>query len=138
MRWPPWPPLLSKKFEVIIVLRRLQGLDLGKEVESGRRLRIEMKWKGGQKGMALGSLRRSVKRNFTKESEVGDDGVVDWDEEFRSLCNFSGPKEGLFYPWELTFTVFTVSTFWFFCVHTYVFVWLPGKFKIFFSSPWFR
>ncbi|KAH7536884.1 hypothetical protein FEM48_Zijuj03G0033400 [Ziziphus jujuba var. spinosa] len=107
IRWPPWPPLLSKKFEVRILVKRLKGLDIGGEFEGERKVGVELKWKG-QKGMGLGSLRRSVKRNFTKESDVSDDGVVEWDEEFQSLCNFSGPKEGLFYPWDLTFTVFTV------------------------------
>ena len=27
MRWSPWPPLVSKKFEVLVVVRRLEGLN---------------------------------------------------------------------------------------------------------------
>ncbi|XP_021833107.1 uncharacterized protein LOC110772924 [Prunus avium] len=104
MRWPPWPPISTKKFEVVIVVGRLEGLDKT-QFEGERRAVVEVKWKG-QKGKALGSLRRSVKRNFTKEGGISDDGVVELQEEFRSLCSFSGYKEGMFYPWELSFTVF--------------------------------
>lgn len=68
----------------------------------------EIKWKG-QKGIALGSLRRSVKRNLTKKVGVGDDGVVEWNEGFQSVCSFSFHKEGVFNPWEVSFTVFNVS-----------------------------
>ncbi|BBG96899.1 hypothetical protein Prudu_005852 [Prunus dulcis] len=72
MRWPPWPPISTKKFEVVIVVGRLEGLDKT-QFEGERRALVEVKWKG-QKGKALGSLRRSVKRNFTKEGEIRDDG----------------------------------------------------------------
>ncbi|PON82576.1 EEIG1/EHBP1 N-terminal domain containing protein [Trema orientale] len=105
MRWPPWPPLFwSKKFEVVVSFRRIEGLDFEGEEEE-RVIVVEVQWKG-QKGMALGSLRRSTKKNLTKECSVSDSGVVELDEEFRTVCNFSGPKEGAFYPWELAFTVF--------------------------------
>ncbi|PQQ18643.1 uncharacterized protein Pyn_28259 [Prunus yedoensis var. nudiflora] len=107
MRWPPWPPISTKKFEVVIVAGRLEGLDKT-QFEGERRALVEVKWKG-QKSKALGSLRRSVKRNFTKEGGIRDDGVVELQEEFRSLCSFSGYKEGMFYPWELSFTVFDIS-----------------------------
>ncbi|XP_008231958.1 PREDICTED: uncharacterized protein LOC103331128 [Prunus mume] len=107
MRWPPWPPISTKKFEVVIVVGRLEGLDKT-QFEGERRALVEVKWKG-QKGKALGSLRRSVKRNFTKEGEIRDDGVVELQEEFRSLCSFSGYKEGMFYPWELSFTVYNAE-----------------------------
>ncbi|BFG20972.1 hypothetical protein CerSpe_072460 [Prunus speciosa] len=72
MRWPPWPPISTKKFEVVIVAGRLEGLDKT-QFEGERRALVEVKWKG-QKGKALGSLRRSVKRNFTKEGGIRDDG----------------------------------------------------------------
>lgn len=107
MRWPPWAPISTKKFEVVIVVGRLEGLDKT-QFEGESRVLVEVKWKG-QKGKSLGSLRRSVKRNFTKEGGIRDDGVVELQEEFRSLCSFSGCKEGMFYPWELSFTVFNVS-----------------------------
>ncbi|XP_050104676.1 uncharacterized protein LOC126584268 isoform X2 [Malus sylvestris] len=110
MRWPPWPAaeVATKKYTVVVVVRRLQGLELEDEVEEERRaLVVEVKWKGQKKSWRLGSA-PPVKRNFTKEGGIGDDGVVEWDEEFTSVCRFSGYKEEgepLFFPWELAFTV---------------------------------
>lgn len=106
IRWPSRPPLPSKKFEAIIFIHRIEGLCLAQS-DGEKALVCEIKWKG-QKG-ALSSLRRSVKRNFTKEVGVGDDGVVEWNEEFRSLCSFSCYKEGVLFPWEVSFTVLNVS-----------------------------
>ncbi|XP_062091707.1 uncharacterized protein LOC133797710 [Humulus lupulus] len=106
MKWPPWPPLFwSKKFEVVVSFRRIEGLDLVKLDGEEKRVFVEVQWKG-PKGMALGSLRRSTKKNLSKEGSVSDNGVVEFDEEFRTVCNFSGPKEGVFYPWELSFNLF--------------------------------
>uniref|UniRef100_A0A803NUG3 C2 NT-type domain-containing protein n=2 Tax=Cannabis sativa TaxID=3483 RepID=A0A803NUG3_CANSA len=106
MKWPPWPPVVwSKKFEVVVSFRRIEGLDLVKLDGEEKRVFVEVQWKG-QKGTALGSLRRSTKKNLSKESSVSDNGVVEFDEEFRSVCNFSGPKEGAFHPWELALTLF--------------------------------
>ncbi|KAM1811569.1 hypothetical protein ACFX11_028460 [Malus domestica] len=110
MRWPPWPAaaVATKKYTVVVVVRRLQGLELEEEVEEERRaLVVEVKWKGQKKSLRLGSA-PPVKRNFTKEAGIGDDGAVEWDEEFTSVCRFSGYKEEgepLFFPWELAFTV---------------------------------
>ncbi|KAK9282941.1 hypothetical protein L1049_011166 [Liquidambar formosana] len=110
MKWRPWPPLSSKKFEAGLVLRRLEGLDSaqseGKLLEDLTKLVVEVKWKGS-KSIALSSLRRRrVRRNFTKEGGVTENGTVEWNEEFRSVCNFSAYKECVFHPWEVTFTVF--------------------------------
>ncbi|XP_010552885.1 PREDICTED: uncharacterized protein LOC104823154 [Tarenaya hassleriana] len=114
MRWPPWPPLSAAKFEVIVAVHRMDGLDTarfdGDEEGCGdrshRRPRkgpvVEIKWKG-QKTVAL---KRSVARNFTGEGGCGGDGVVEWNEEFTRLCEFSVYKEGLFLPWEVILTVF--------------------------------
>ncbi|RZC82692.1 hypothetical protein C5167_045477 [Papaver somniferum] len=113
MRWP-WPPQLSKKFEVKIVVRKLEELhQIGgdKDVIDGEKplevskLSVEVRWKGPK--FALTSFRRSVKRNFTREEEIRDDdaGVVEWDEDFQSVCNLSAYKENVFHPWEITFTL---------------------------------
>ncbi|XP_059628522.1 uncharacterized protein LOC132271220 isoform X2 [Cornus florida] len=115
MKWRPWPPLSSKKFETKISIRRLEGLRVSSEAvaekrvvfEEFSRLSVEIKWKGS-KGKALRSLRRSVKRNFTKEEGFQDHGV-EWNEEFSSVCSFSEYKEGVFHPWEVAFTVFNGS-----------------------------
>ncbi|PSS04998.1 Origin recognition complex subunit like [Actinidia chinensis var. chinensis] len=108
MKWRPWPPLPSKKFEAKIMIRRVEGLCLfaekGSEIEEFSRLGVEIKWKGS-KGNGLSYLRRSVRRNCTREEGLREDGVVEWNEEFRSVCSFSAYKEGLFHPWEVAFTV---------------------------------
>ncbi|KAA8516821.1 hypothetical protein F0562_017069 [Nyssa sinensis] len=107
MRWRPWPPLLSKKFEVRLVVRRLDGYNpVHAEPEKERGvagLAVEIRWKGPK--IALSSFRRTVKRNFTKEEVVGPNGVVEWEEEFQSVCNLSGYKDNVFHPWEIAFTV---------------------------------
>ncbi|KAF8395482.1 hypothetical protein HHK36_019428 [Tetracentron sinense] len=107
MRWRPWPPLLSKKFEVKLVLRRLEGFHLveleGENPPEVPRLMAEIRWKGPK--IALSSLRRNVKRNITKEEEVRDDGVVEWNEEFQGVLNLSAYKDNVFLPWEIAFTV---------------------------------
>ncbi|KAJ7971695.1 EEIG1/EHBP1 N-terminal domain containing protein [Quillaja saponaria] len=112
MRWRPWPPLVSRKYEVTLIVRGLDGCDLarlGTERGSGevRRLTVEIRWKGPK--LALSSLRRTaVKRNFTREVDmdaVAQNGVVEWDEEFQSLCNLSAYKDNVFHPWEIAFTV---------------------------------
>ncbi|KAA8539063.1 hypothetical protein F0562_025755 [Nyssa sinensis] len=108
MKWRP----SSKKFEAKIVVRHLEGLCISQGVTEKRpafddfaRLTVEIKWKGS-KGNALSSLRRRVKRNFTKEEGLREDGVVEWNEEFGIVCSFSAYKEGVFHPWEVAFTVF--------------------------------
>ncbi|KAJ1404785.1 NT-type C2 domain [Sesbania bispinosa] len=110
MRWPPWPPLSSKKFEAVVIVQRLQGSNSVQPEEEVRSLVVEIKWKG-QKGVALSSLRRSMKRNFTTEVAVSvrDAGVVEWNQEFRNVCTFTGYKENVFYPWEVMFTLSNVS-----------------------------
>ncbi|KAL7184975.1 hypothetical protein ACSBR2_027006 [Camellia fascicularis] len=104
MKWRP-----SKKFEAKIIVCRLEGLcrlsGKGSEIEEFGRLAVEIKWKGS-KSNGLSYLRRSVRRNYTKEESMREDRVVEWNEEFRSVCSFSAYKEGSFHPWEVTFTVF--------------------------------
>ncbi|KAJ8564927.1 hypothetical protein K7X08_001387 [Anisodus acutangulus] len=116
MKWRPWPPLLSsKKFEAKISVNYLKGFNflLNKQVgvQDFDRLRVEIKWKGSSKGSSLNlsSLtRRSVKKNCTKDECLKEDeGIVEWNEEFQCVCNFSGCKDGgVFHPWEVAFTVF--------------------------------
>nr|XP_016507726.1 PREDICTED: uncharacterized protein LOC107825385 [Nicotiana tabacum] len=111
MKWRPWPPLSTKKFEAKITVNCLKGLNFSPDFQ---RLAVEIKWKGskGNNSLSLSSLKRkSVKKNFTKEESLKDDdvGVVRWNEEFQSLCNFSLSKESEFHPWEVSFTVFNVT-----------------------------
>ncbi|EOA32949.1 hypothetical protein CARUB_v10016277mg [Capsella rubella] len=107
MKWRPWPPLVTRKYEVKLAVKKLEGWDLVREgvPEKEERLTVEIRWKGPK--ATLGSLRRTVKRNFTKEA-LGESDVVSWDdEEFQSLCSFTSYKDSLFYPWEIAFSVFT-------------------------------
>lgn len=108
MSWPPWPPLSSKKFEAVVTVHRLKGSRGLEKVEEVRSLVVETKWKG-EKGVALSTLRRNIKRNFTREESLGDAGVVEWNQEFRNVCIFTMHKENVFYPWEVMFTVSNVS-----------------------------
>ncbi|KAK2971307.1 hypothetical protein RJ640_001333 [Escallonia rubra] len=105
MRWRPWPPLSSKKFVTRIMIHRLEGLCSSDCDEDFAGLAVEIRWKGS-KANALTSLRRSLRRNLTREEGLKDDGVVEWNEEFQGVCNFSAYKDGLFHPWEVLFTVF--------------------------------
>ncbi|GMI71117.1 hypothetical protein like AT3G11760 [Hibiscus trionum] len=110
MRWRPWPPLVSKKYEVKLLVRRLEGWDLVAEGwEKLEKLKVEVRWKGPK--ASLGSLRRTVKRNFTKEvCGVDENGVVVWDEEFQILCNLLAYKDNAFHPWEIAFSVLNGSS----------------------------
>lgn len=109
MKWRPWQPLLiSRKMEVGIVVNRVEGLNSGEsggEKEVRRRFVVRINWTG-QKSVGLSSLKRSIRRNITEEGECSGDGIVEWNEEFSTLCSFSSYKDGVFLPWEVVFTVF--------------------------------
>ncbi|KAL4560655.1 hypothetical protein LXL04_032808 [Taraxacum kok-saghyz] len=111
MKWRPWPPLLSRKFEVKLVVKKMEGANsdpVHADPEKDNHRVVEIKWKGPK--ITLGSFRRTAKSDFTRVGEVVDpDGVVLWDQEFRSVCTFSGYKENDFLPWEIGFTVFVGS-----------------------------
>lgn len=118
MKWRPRPELSSKKMEAKITINCLKGVNFSQDFQ---RLVVEIKWKGSKgNSLTLSSLKRkSVKKNFTKEESLKDGGVVYWNEEFKSLCNFSVSKEIAFHPWEVSFRVFNVRylllllRFWF-------------------------
>lgn len=106
MRWRPWPPLVSKKYEVSLVVKTLtlQGCDL---VRAGadKGLVLQIRWKGPK--LTLSSLRRNaVARNFTREAHPDSNDVVFWDEEFHTFCTLSAYKDNAFHPWEIAFSLF--------------------------------
>ncbi|KAK4432643.1 hypothetical protein Salat_1026500 [Sesamum alatum] len=113
MRWRPWPPLISRKYEVKLSVHRLEGggewVHEGTEKDNGGGAAVEIRWKGPK--ISLGKFRRTVKRNCTREEVVkrvdGQNGavLVEWDEEFQSVCSLSGYKDNVFHPWEINFTV---------------------------------
>ncbi|XP_076881076.1 uncharacterized protein LOC143529089 [Bidens hawaiensis] len=112
IKWRPWPPILSKKFRVKLVVKKMEGgvnLDpVHADTEKG--YCVEIKWKGPK--ISLSSFRRTVKRNFTKEVVlVEPNGVVHWDEVFYSVCTLSASsKDNVFNPWEIGFTVLNGSS----------------------------
>ncbi|KAL0346939.1 UNVERIFIED_CONTAM: hypothetical protein Scaly_1709900 [Sesamum calycinum] len=112
MKWRPWPPLISKKYEVKLTVLRLEGGDWVDEVaeKDNGGLAVEIRWKGPK--ISLGTFRRTVKRNCTREENLRrvDDGpnggvLVEWDEEFHTVCSLSGYKENVFHPWEINFSI---------------------------------
>ncbi|KAL8259780.1 hypothetical protein R6Q59_027733 [Mikania micrantha] len=111
MKWRPWPPILSKKFEVKLVVKKMEGAScdpVHADPEIDNRRVVEIKWKGPK--ITLGSLRRTVKRESTKIGEIVDpSGVVLWDQEFHSVCTLSAYKENDFLPWEVGFKVLNGS-----------------------------
>lgn len=116
IRWRPWPPITSRKlYEVRIVVSRLDGLSPASEEEESAvgpapaGLTAEVRWKGPKVGM--GAFRRTVKRNLTKEERLGVGGMVEWREEFQSVCALSLDRENGFHPWEIAFTVFRVTVY---------------------------
>ncbi|XP_047959110.1 uncharacterized protein LOC125204489 [Salvia hispanica] len=100
-----WRPRQSKKLEARITVHRLES---GVKRDDCAGYSVEIKWKGA-KGISLSSLRKSVRRNFTKEVLLNQHGIVPWDEQFRCFCAFSANKDGLFHPWEVSFTLFNGS-----------------------------
>ncbi|QCE05366.1 hypothetical protein DEO72_LG9g370 [Vigna unguiculata] len=106
MRWRPWPPLVSKKYEVRLVVKTLtlQGCDLVRP-GADKGLVLQIKWKGPK--LTLSSLRRNaIARNFTREAQPQPNDVVFWDEEFHTLCTLSAYKDNAFHPWEIAFSLF--------------------------------
>ncbi|MED6106189.1 hypothetical protein PIB30_002641 [Stylosanthes scabra] len=107
MRWRPWPPLVSRKYQVRLVVRRLEGYDLlPGDAQEPPRLTVEIRWKGPKP--TLGSLRRTpLSINFTKEADILAGKVTaQWDEEFYTVCRLNVYKDNAFHPWEIAFTLF--------------------------------
>ncbi|XP_074577659.1 uncharacterized protein LOC141834110 [Curcuma longa] len=101
MRWRA----LSRKFQVKLVVRRVEGVGAEDEASTARKkVSLEVRWKGPK--LALSSLRRTAKKNRTREEQVGDGGVVEWNEEFETVCTLAAHRENAFHPWEVFFTVF--------------------------------
>lgn len=108
IKWRPWPPLLSRKFQVKLIVKKMElGVcdPVHEGVGKGYCRAVEIRWKGPKT-----TFRRTVKRDCTKEVMVLEsNGVVLWDEEFISICTLSGCKENVFYPWEIGFNLLNVS-----------------------------
>ncbi|GAB2263879.1 hypothetical protein Droror1_Dr00026013 [Drosera rotundifolia] len=110
MRWRPWPPLTVRKFDVKLLVHRLIG---GGGGGGGGAVAVEVRWKGGKTGGLGSTLRRNAaatrRRDLTAEvvaNGEGEDSVLQWEEEFRCVCNLSayGGNGGELIPWEIGFT----------------------------------
>ncbi|KAK9691618.1 hypothetical protein RND81_09G208400 [Saponaria officinalis] len=119
IKWKPWLPLQSKKFEAKIVVRCITGLQKIDDDEKSKKnggfdkLKVEIKWKGS-KINGIKSLRKKiVKKNSTRVQELGENGVVSWEEEFKTVCGFFVSKdrvdEGGFLPWEILLVILNDS-----------------------------
>nr|CAD1841582.1 unnamed protein product [Ananas comosus var. bracteatus] len=103
MRWRPWPPLTARKFRVRLVVRRVEGV--AAPAPAPARVTAEVRWKGRPRA-ALGPLRRTVRRNCTREEEVmaeKDDGESREEAEQEEEGRGFGERVP---PWELSFVVF--------------------------------
>ncbi|GMG99502.1 hypothetical protein Nepgr_001342 [Nepenthes gracilis] len=77
----------------------------GLKLDGLTRLTVEIRWKGS-KNDRLRALRKRQKGIYTRVERLREDGVVQWDEVFRTVCAFSVSKEGVLQPWEVKFFVF--------------------------------
>lgn len=103
-------------------MRRIEGVS----VDGAAAVAAEVTWKGAK--AALSSLRRTVRRNRTRNEAVGEGGVVDWNEEFETACTLTAHRENAFHPWEIAFRVLNVSWIWLRSGH---------DFRVFISSSTF-
>lgn len=116
MKWRPWPPMATKKFQVNMVVQSLKGLSLATDdEEENPRLTVEIKWKGIKGKLSSPFKRRPVKRNFTAEQSIGEDGVWEWNEEFDNVCVLTMFKDkekdtSAFQPWDVGFSVISGLT----------------------------
>ncbi|KAK4799024.1 hypothetical protein SAY86_024389 [Trapa natans] len=111
MRWRPWPPHRTRKYEVRLVVRSLRSSDpLPGAARDDRKLTVEVRWRGPKLAIMSSLRRAAVKKNFTREEGLGKDGRVVWEEEFETVCGLTAYKENAFHSWEIGFTLFNVTS----------------------------
>lgn len=116
MKWSPWPGGSTRRFHVKVNQLKLHGFSCENEREKA--LLIEVKWKGpkkngGPSGVLMAPFygRSRCQKNYTGRGFFGKGEIVEWDDEFQSLCNFGSKQSAA--PWDLTFTFVHVSFFLF-------------------------
>ncbi|XP_059642909.1 uncharacterized protein LOC132284800 [Cornus florida] len=109
-KWAPWPPAAAetRKFQVKLKPVRLEGFDVELEENSEREkvMVIEMRWKGGPKGVLVPFHRTSkMRKSISTEKTVRKGESIEWDkDEFENVCDFSiGSKDNTFGPWDVSF-----------------------------------
>lgn len=123
MKWRPWPPIVTKKFQVKLKVHSLErvsspasksgelGIASAATIKSGElgKVMVNMKWKGSTAGFGS-RFRRRLKRARTSEKILEDGFTVNWEEEFDRLCVLTMAKDGSFLPWEVHFVIIQVAT----------------------------
>ncbi|GKU87273.1 hypothetical protein SLEP1_g1703 [Rubroshorea leprosula] len=98
-----------KRLHVKVRPLKLEGL-CGIEVEDGggKMVSVEMIWKGPNPGL-LPFYRSSSnrQRNRSNQRSVGEDGSVEWDDEFERVCGFSiiSKDPPLYGSWDVCFNI---------------------------------
>ncbi|KAK4766429.1 hypothetical protein SAY87_008071 [Trapa incisa] len=66
MRWRPWPPQPTRKYEVRLVVRSLRSCDPSPGVAGDyRKFTVGIRWRGPKLAL-MSSLRRARLKNFTR------------------------------------------------------------------------
>eukprot|EP00249_Psilotum_nudum_P002028 c14858_g1_i1 orf=3-914(-) len=105
IKWFPWPPNFSKKFQVNLTIHNLEGFSpVADKMEDTQRFMIDVKWKGPRGGLGL-RFRRCLKRGRTSDKVVAKNGIITWDEDFGHECVLLAAKNSSFQPWVVHFVV---------------------------------
>ncbi|KAI5355112.1 hypothetical protein L3X38_008007 [Prunus dulcis] len=109
MKWSPWTRGGTKRFHVKVNQIKLEGFDYNGKVVGDEKQRVgvvvEVKWKGSQAPF-YGRRSSRHQKNYTSHRFLSrGHEVVEWDDEFQSLCSFGWKQGGAFSPWDLTFTL---------------------------------
>lgn len=111
MKWLPWPPISSRKFQVNLTIHALEGLPPPTATQSGQLegMMIDVKWKGPKGSFGSRFRRKSLKRLRTTEKIPGENGVVSWEEESGCECVLIETKNNSFQPWDVHFVILRVG-----------------------------
>ncbi|KAL3679429.1 hypothetical protein R1sor_022385 [Riccia sorocarpa] len=93
----------SKKYQVNIVLHRVDGLAAFRGAEEELKLRGKLVWKGPR--TALGSRLKGRKSGWTSSVPVDSTGTVEWQEDFENHCVLTMTKDDTFQPWPVSLSL---------------------------------
>eukprot|EP00249_Psilotum_nudum_P024783 c29292_g1_i1 orf=850-3129(+) len=104
MKWRPWPPNFSKRFQVNLTVHCLEGFWPLADHVGAERVMVDVKWKG-PKGKLGSRFRRSLKRGRTTDKLATESGIITWDEDFDHECVLATKRKATFQPWVVHFVV---------------------------------
>ncbi|KAL4567584.1 hypothetical protein LXL04_023172 [Taraxacum kok-saghyz] len=97
MKWRPWPPLLSRKFEVKLVVKKMEGANsdpVHADPEKENHRVVEIKWKGPKITLGLVILALIQGSNTGVKNKVPSIGKAYLDiVAFASFSNDNGKSE---------------------------------------------